>query len=73
MSCADVATLLDGRSELEVCQQRNEGSCVTLAGPDAGAGGSSGGTASGGASASPCEACAAQCGGTPSCYQACGC
>jgi hypothetical protein len=72
--CGDVSALLDGRSEIEVCQQRNEGGCVSVAGPDAAAPGSrasSSGGSSGGAG--PCEACAAQCGGTPSCYQACGC
>ena len=58
-SCDDAQRLLDARSELQVCLQRSEGSCVTLVTPDAGV--------------SPCAACAAQCGGSPACFSACGC
>jgi hypothetical protein len=63
-SCADAQQLLDARNSLQVCQQSTEGSCLTLVTPDAG---------SGSGSAGPCAACAAQCGGSPACYAACGC
>jgi hypothetical protein len=60
-SCDDAKRLLDAQSSLLVCEQLSEGRCVAIAGTDAGLSGS------------PCSACAAQCGGTPSCFQACGC
>jgi hypothetical protein len=60
-TCDDAKRLLDAQSLLLVCQQLSEGRCVSIAGSDAGS------------SSSPCSACAAQCGGTPSCFQACGC
>ena len=49
-TCAQAQQLLDGQSSLLVCQQEGQGSCVSLVAPDAG-------------SASPCAACAAECGG----------
>jgi hypothetical protein len=66
-SCASAEQLLAAQSALVVCLQENEGTCVSLVG--AGAGGSG----SGGAAASACASCAQQCGGTPACFQACGC
>jgi hypothetical protein len=64
-TCADAKQLLDRQTSLLVCQQASDGRCVPLAlvAPD-------GGSGSGG---SPCTACAAQCGGSPACFQACGC
>jgi hypothetical protein len=62
-TCDDAARLLDAQSSLLVCQQVAEGRCVAIAGAGADAGSSN----------SPCSACAAQCGGSPSCFQACGC
>ena len=59
-SCASAAQLLEAQSSLVVCVQESEGLCVSLAG----------GSTSG---SSPCESCAQQCGGTPACFQACGC
>jgi hypothetical protein len=61
LSCADAERLLVGRDELQVCLQQTEGNCVTIVTPDAGS------------STNPCSVCAAGCGGTPSCYAACGC
>jgi hypothetical protein len=66
-SCASARQLLAAQSSLTVCLQENEGRCVGLAG------------AAGGAAdaASRCppegQTCADQCGGTPACFQACGC
>jgi hypothetical protein len=62
-TCDDASRLLGAQSSLIVCQQVAEGRCVALAG----------GGSDAGSSSSPCSACAAQCGGTPSCFQACGC
>jgi hypothetical protein len=59
-SCAAATQLLQAQSSLAVCLQENEGRCVSL--PGASANGSS-----------PCASCAQQCGGTPACFQACGC
>jgi hypothetical protein len=59
-TCAQANQLLDGQSALLVCQQRAYGLCVELVAPDAG-----GGT---------CDTvCRAECAGTPSCLQLCGC
>jgi hypothetical protein len=66
-SCAAAQQLLEAQGSLVVCLQQNEGRCVSL--PGAGAGG---GEIEGGAG-SPCATCAQQCGGTPECFQACGC
>jgi hypothetical protein len=66
-SCASAMQLLAAQSSLTVCLQENEGRCVSLVG-------ASGGQAD---AASPCppegQTCAEQCGGTPACFQACGC
>jgi hypothetical protein len=66
-SCASAEQLLEAQSSLVVCLQENEGRCVSLP---------AGGTSGSGA-ASPCppagQTCAEQCGGTPACFQACGC
>jgi hypothetical protein len=59
-SCADAKQLLSAQSALQVCQHQSDGNCLTLLPADAGM-------------ASPCAACATQCGGTPACFQACGC
>jgi hypothetical protein len=64
-SCASAEQLLEAQSSLVVCLQENEGRCVSPAG--------GGGGANGSGSASPCATCAEQCGGTPACFQACGC
>jgi hypothetical protein len=69
-SCNDVATLLmQQQSALQVCEQVSTGGCLGL---DAGggSGSSSGGTTT---LSSACQTCISGCGGTPSCYQACGC
>jgi len=60
-TCADAQQLLAAQSSLLVCQQASEGRCLPLGAPDAGS------------ASSPCSACAAQCGGSPGCFQACGC
>jgi hypothetical protein len=61
-SCASAEQLLQAQSSLVVCLQENEGRCVPS------------GSAT---SPSPCppegQTCAQQCGGTPACFQACGC
>jgi hypothetical protein len=62
-TCAAAEQLLEAQSSLVVCLQENEGRCVSLPG----------GSGSGSGAASPCQACAEQCGGTPACFQACGC
>jgi hypothetical protein len=73
-SCDDVATLLmQQQSALQVCEQVSTGGCLGL---DAGGGSGSGsGSSSGGSTtlSSACQTCISGCGGTPSCYQACGC
>jgi len=69
-SCNDVAQLLTQfQSALQVCEQVSTGACLGL---DAGAGSGSGSGGTTGLS-SACQTCVAGCGGTPSCYQACGC
>jgi hypothetical protein len=63
-SCDQAATLLDGQSEITVCQQVDEGRCVNL-GAAADAGGSGTGT---------CDSqCRSECSGDPNCLQLCGC
>ena len=63
-SCASAEQLLEAQSSLVVCLQENEGRCVSLAG---------GGGSAGNPEGSACASCAQQCGGTPACFQACGC
>jgi hypothetical protein len=64
-SCQQAAALLDGQSELTVCQQVSEERCVPLGG-----GADAGGTGGGGT----CDpTCRDGCGGDPSCLQLCGC
>jgi hypothetical protein len=62
-TCEEAKQLLDGQSSLLVCAQEGEGRCVPLPGSEA----------DGGGAGSPCASCAAQCGGSPACFQACGC
>jgi hypothetical protein len=64
-SCASAQQLLAAQSSLVVCLQENEGRCVSLIGATGGQADAAG--------PSPCEVCAEQCGGTPACFQACGC
>ncbi|MDP9002403.1 MAG: hypothetical protein M3O46_20110 [Myxococcota bacterium] len=60
-SCDQVKPLLDAQSALVVCGQQAEGRCVDVVATDAGTVGT-------------CDkACAADCTGSPSCIQLCGC
>jgi hypothetical protein len=78
-SCSDVTTLLaQEMSALVVCEQVSSGTCILQSDAGASSSGSSGGgsgSGSGGSStqSSACQTCTANCGGTPACYQACGC
>ncbi|HEY5242143.1 MAG TPA: hypothetical protein VIJ22_11780 [Polyangiaceae bacterium] len=65
VSCATALQLLDQEgSSLNVCQQLDEGTCLSLIGD--------GGASS--ANSSGCDkACEAQCAGDPNCIQLCGC
>jgi hypothetical protein len=64
-NCNDAQKLLGAQSALLVCQQVNDGRCVTLS-VDAGN--------SGGATSTTCDhTCQSECGGDPSCMQICGC
>jgi hypothetical protein len=65
VNCATALQLLNQEgSSLNVCQQLNEGSCISLIGD---------GGASSTTSSSCDKACEAQCGGNPDCIQLCGC
>jgi hypothetical protein len=68
-SCASAQELVNQGSALQVCVQRGEGNCSPLGG----APGTAGGTGASSGAQSPCAACAQACGGTPACFQACGC
>lgn len=61
-SCAAAAQLLDQeQSSLNVCQQQNEGTCLSLA-------------PTGGGTQSTCDkSCESECAGDPNCIQMCGC
>lgn len=73
-SCATAQQLLtQEQSALVVCEQVSTGACLSLSGSSSG--GSSGGisgSSSGGLSQA-CQTCISGCGGTPACYQSCGC
>jgi hypothetical protein len=65
-TCDQAVTLLRNQTELQVCQQVNEGRCT----PGASAGGSS----SSGAAPNGCDkTCASECAGDPNCVRLCGC
>jgi hypothetical protein len=69
-SCGAVQQLLtQEQSALQVCQQVSQqgaGGCISL--QDAG-----GGSSTTGGLSSECQACISGCGGTPACFQSCGC
>jgi len=65
VSCATALQLLNQQgSSLSVCQQVDEGSCISLVAD---------GGASSSTSSSCDKACEAMCGGNPDCIQLCGC
>jgi hypothetical protein len=69
-SCQTAQQLLaQGQSALVVCQQVSTGGCLSPAGSSSGGGS---GSSSGGLS-EECQTCVSGCGGTPACYQSCGC
>lgn len=69
-SCETAQQLLaQEQSALVVCQQAPTGACLS---PSTGSSGGGSGSGSGGPS-EECQACVAGCGGTPACYQSCGC
>ncbi len=69
-SCDSAQQLLaQEQSALVVCQQVSTGGCLS---PSASSSGGSSGSSSGGLS-EECQTCVAGCGGTPACYQSCGC
>jgi hypothetical protein len=61
-SCSQAGMLLDGQSEITVCQQVNESRCVSL-----------GGGADAGGSGTCDTQCRSECSGDPNCLQLCGC
>lgn len=66
-NCATVQQLLtQEQSALQVCEAVSTGGCVSVQG-DAGGGSSTSGLSS------ECQICVSGCGGTPACYQSCGC
>lgn len=72
-SCDSAAQLLMQQgSALQVCQQVSTGGCVSLT-VDAGSSSSSGSSSGSGEPTTACQTCVAGCGGTPACYQSCGC
>lgn len=74
-SCSDAQQLLSQEmSSVQVCAQMGTGGCLPV-GASGGSGsgsGSSSGSSTTGLSAA-CQACVSSCGGTPACYQSCGC
>jgi len=69
-SCETAQQLLQQeQSALVVCQQVSTGGCLSPASSSSGGGS---GSSSGGLSAA-CQTCVDSCGGTPACYQSCGC
>jgi hypothetical protein len=71
-SCETAQQLLaQEQSALVVCQQVATGGCLSPSGGGSSGGGGSG-SSSGGLSEA-CQTCVAGCGGTPACYQSCGC
>lgn len=70
-SCDEVTQLLtQQQSALQVCQQVATGGCLGID-AGSGAGSSSGGSTTG--LSTECQTCVSGCGGTPACYQSCGC
>lgn len=64
-TCADIAPLFAKRTVRDVCNQIGSGSCIEVGTTPPGTGGSR---------SSTCDpTCSAECAGSPTCLQACGC
>ncbi len=70
-SCTEATQLLSQQgSSVQVCQQVSTGTCLPAS---SGASSGSGSGSSSGGPSPACQSCVQACGGTPSCYEACGC
>jgi hypothetical protein len=80
-SCDAAAQLLmQQQSSLQVCQQASTGGCLSFQDAGGSSSGSTTGSSTGSSSSSggptlsaACQACVSSCGGTPACFQSCGC